>query len=61
MPLYALCMEYLFVREDCFYSLQLPLEGHDEKEVILAHVVANPGTKRVENLLTGEVIFEEKE
>ena len=54
-------MEYLFIREDCFYSLQLPLEGHDEKEVILAHVVANPGTKRVENLLTGEVIFEEKE
>lgn len=54
-------MEYLFIREDCFYSLDLPMvEGYTEKEMILAHVESNPGTIKVENILTGEVIFEKQ-
>jgi len=40
-----------------FYFVDLPA-GHDSPSDVAEHVRLNPGTVRVENAVTGEVLFE---
>lgn len=42
----------IFVREDCFYVIDLPAD-----EDLLLHVELNPGTVRIEDALTNEILW----
>ncbi len=46
-------MEFIFVREDGFYFIDLPVGSN-----IQDHVADNPGTIKVLNAETGELIWE---
>ena len=48
-------MEYIFFRKEGFYTVHI----ENEKDVP-AHIAANPGTIRVENMF-GIIVFEQKE
>lgn len=44
---------YIFFRKEGFY----PVEGIKDDAEVLDHVILNPGTIRVENALTGKVVW----
>lgn len=46
---------YIFHRGDMWYPIELPDDSH-----VLANVKLNPGTTKVENAFTKQVIWEQK-
>lgn len=51
-------MLYVFFRAEGFYPIEIP-PGWDTPEKIAEHAALNPGTLRIENAVTREIVWQE--